>query len=936
MAHDSEQTGTSACCGGKAPSPDASAPAAPETSPTPEPVSAIDPVCGMQVPVSAGQPSSTFEGKTYVFCCEGCKTTFDADPARAIAHAPPPLVFPTPAPAAKTGACCGGHDHGDNAQAAPAQPATIKVKDPVCGMDVDPSPEAGKPSSTYQGQTFHFCCNGCKTKFEANPEQYLAPVIDPVCGMSVEPAKAKYAARHAGKTYFFCSSSCETKFKADPAVYTGEKAPPPPEAVPEGTIYTCPMDPEIRQVGPGICPICGMALEPELVTLDDGPNHELTDMTRRFWVGLALTVPVFVLAMGEHAFGLHLLPQQISSYVQFLFATPVVLWVGLPFFERAWLSLKTRNFNMFTLIGMGTGVAYAYSLVATFLPGLFPHAFHTHGGGVPVYFEAAAVITVLVALGQVLELRARDQTSGAIKALLSLAPKTALRIRADGADEEIALDLVAPGNTLRVRPGEKVPVDGVVTEGRAVVDESLVTGESMPVSKDVGERVIGGTVNSSGAFVMRADKVGRDTVLAQIVQMVAAAQRSRAPIQRLADQVSGWFVPAVVAAAAVAFAVWLVVGPEPSLTFALMAAVSVLIIACPCALGLATPMSIMVGVGRGAQLGVLVKNAEALERMEKVDVVVVDKTGTLTLGKPKVVAVQPLRGHEANDVLRLAASLERASEHPLATALIAEAKARDLALTEPAQVESPAGKGITGTVEGHNVVIGHAAFLGEHGIHTDHLTAAAERYQKDGATAVLVAVDGHAAGVIAVADPVKDTTDAALKRLTDDGVRVVMLTGDNRTTALAVAKRLGIDDVEAEVLPGQKAAVVERLRKEGHVVAMAGDGVNDAPALAVADVGIAMGTGTDIAMESAGITLLKGDLLGICHARALSKATMSNIRRNLVFAFIYNAAGVPIAAGILYPVIGLLLSPMVAAAAMALSSVSVITNALLLRAWRPE
>ncbi|MFG1431603.1 heavy metal translocating P-type ATPase [Xanthobacter sp. V2C-8] len=932
MAHTPEQTGASDCCGGKA------APAA----------TAIDPVCGMKVPATAGQPTSSFEGKAYFFCCEGCKTTFDADPARAIANAPAPLALPAAADAApKAGACCGGHDHakhdhaghdhaGHDHSAHAAAPASAKVKDPVCGMDVDPSPEAGKPSSTYGGKSFHFCCNGCKTKFDASPEQYLAPVIDPVCGMSVEPGSAKYAARHAGKTYFFCSSSCETKFKADPAVYTGEKAPPPPAEVPEGTIYTCPMDPEIRQVGPGICPICGMALEPELVTLDEGPNHELQDMTRRFWIGLALTLPVFVLEMGQHLLGLHLLPQQISNYIQFLLATPVVLWVGKPFFERAWLSLKTRNFNMFTLIGMGTGVAYAYSLVATFVPGLFPAEFHTHDGAVAVYFEAAAVITVLVALGQVLELRARDRTSGAIRSLLSLAPKTALLIRADGTDAEVALDLVAPGNLLRVRPGEKVPVDGVVTEGRAVVDESLVTGEAMPVSKEPGERVIGGTVNSSGAFVMRADKVGRDTVLSQIVQMVAAAQRSRAPIQRLADQVSGWFVPAVVAAAAVAFAVWLAVGPEPSLTFALMAAVSVLIIACPCALGLATPMSIMVGVGRGAQLGVLVKNAEALERMEKVDVVVVDKTGTLTEGKPKVVAVQPLRGFEPNDVLRLAASLERSSEHPLAAAIVAEAKARELALAEPSGVESPAGKGISGAIEGRTVVIGHAAFLGEHSVHTDHLTAAAERYQKEGATAVLVAVDGHAAGVIAVADPVKATTDAALKRLARDGVRVVMLTGDNRTTALAVAKRLGIEEVEAEVLPDHKAAVVERLRKEGHVVAMAGDGVNDAPALAVADVGIAMGTGTDIAMESAGITLLKGDLLGICHARSLSRATMANIRRNLLFAFVYNAAGVPIAAGILYPVIGLLLSPMVAAAAMALSSVSVITNALLLRAWRPE
>ncbi|MDI4666810.1 heavy metal translocating P-type ATPase [Xanthobacter autotrophicus] len=835
--------------------------------------------------------------------------------------------------------CCGGNAPPPlDLNAAPKALLPETVKDPVCGMDVKTDPEAAKPTSVYQGQTFFFCCNGCRTKFEAEPEKYLAPVKDPVCGMSVEPGRAKYSARHDKKPYFFCSSSCETKFKADPGRYVegGSSAPPPPEKVPEGTIYTCPMDPEIRQIGPGICPICGMALEPEIVTLDEGPNEELADMTRRFWIGLVLTLPIFVLEMGQHLLGLHLLPQQTSNYVQFALATPVVLWVGKPFFERGFLSLKTRHFNMFTLIALGTGVAYLYSLVGTFAPGLFPHDFHTHEGGVPVYFEAAAVITVLVALGQVLELRARERTSGAIKALLSLAPKTALRIKADGTDETIDLGLVAPGDLLRVRPGEKVPVDGIVAEGRAVLDESLVTGESLPVSREAGERVIGGTLNSSGAFTMRADKVGRDTLLSQIVQMVAQAQRSRAPIQRLADQVSGWFVPLVFAAACVAFVIWMAVGPEPRLTFALMAAVSVLIIACPCALGLATPMSVMVGVGRGAQLGVLVKNAEALERMEKVDVVVVDKTGTLTVGKPKVVAVDALGAIDEVELLRLAASLERASEHPLAAAMALEANGRKLQLSEPAGVESPAGKGITGTVDGRPVAVGHAAFMSEKGIATDHHTAAAEAYRREGATAVFVAVDGKAVGLVAIADPVKDTTEAALKSLTDDGVRVVMLTGDNRTTALAVAKRLGITEVEAEVLPDHKADVVQRLRAEGHVVAMAGDGVNDAPALAVADVGIAMGTGTDIAMESAGITLLKGDLSGIAHARGLSRATMANIRRNLLFAFLYNAAGVPIAAGVLYPSLGLLLSPMVAAAAMALSSVSVIANALLLRGWRPR
>ena len=908
MAHDPSAPGADhSCCGGTH---DAA------------PASATDPICGMTVDPANAKAKSSYKGKDFFFCCTGCKSKFDADPERYLATAaineaaaPPPAVLPD----------------------ASGLPAT--VKDPVCGMDVKTDPEAGKPSTAYNGGTYFFCCNGCKTKFEAEPEKYLAPVKDPVCGMMVSPGTAKYSARHEKKPYFFCSSSCETKFKADPVAYVGGSAPPPPAAVPEGTIYTCPMDPEIRQIGPGICPICGMALEPELVTLDEGPNEELVDMTRRFWIGLALTVPVFLLAMGEHLLGLHILPPQVSNYVQFALATPVVLWVGRPFFERGWLSVKTGNLNMFTLIAMGTGVAYLYSLAATFLPSLFPPELRGHSGAVPVYFEAAAVITVLVALGQVLELKARDQTSGAIKALLSLAPKSALRIRDDGTDEEIALDLVTPGNVLRVRPGEKVPVDGVITDGRALVDESLVTGESMPLSKDVGEKVIGGTVNTGSAFTMKADKVGRETLLAQIVQMVAQAQRSRAPIQRLADQVSGWFVPAVFAASVAAFIVWMLVGPEPRLTFALVAAVSVLIIACPCALGLATPMSIMVGVGRGAQFGVLVKNAEALERLEKVDVVVVDKTGTLTEGRPKVVAVKALGGTSEADLVRLAASLERTSEHPLAAAIVQEAKARGLTLSEPAQVESKAGKGITGLVDGRRLAIGQVAFLTEAHM-ADHaaaapLTAEADTFRKEGATTVLVALDGKAAGLIAIADPVKASTPAALKALADDGVRVVMLTGDNRTTAEAVARRLGITEVEAEVLPDHKAEVVQRLRKEGRVVAMAGDGVNDAPALAAADVGIAMGTGTDVAMESAGITLLKGDLSGIAHARSLSKATMANIRRNLLFAFLYNAAGVPIAAGVLYPVLGLLLSPMVAAAAMSLSSVSVISNALLLRRWTP-
>ncbi len=704
---------------------------------------------------------------------------------------------------------------------------------------------------------------------------------------------------------------------------------------PPGTIYTCPMHPEIRQVGPGNCPICGMALEPVVATADSGPNPELLDMTRRFWIGLALAIPVAALEMGGHLTNLHmLLGQTLSNWIQLVLATPVVLWAGWPFFVRGGHSLVSRNLNMFTLIAMGTGVAWLYSIVATTAPGIFPAAFRGPDGAVAVYFEAAAVITVLVLLGQVLELRAREQTSGAIRALLDLAPKTARKVRADGGDEEVPLDLVVVGDRLRVRPGDKVPVDGVLLDGRSSLDESMVTGESMPVSKEAGSKVIAGTLNQTGSFVMRADKVGRDTMLAQIVQMVAAAQRSRAPIQRLADQVSGWFVPAVIVAAVLAFIAWAAYGPEPRFAYGLVAAVTVLIIACPCALGLATPMSIMVGVGRGAQAGVLIKNAEALERMEKVDTLVVDKTGTLTEGRPKVVAVVAAAGLDENEVLRLAAGVERASEHPLARAIVEAAGARKLAVPQVTEFDSPTGKGVTGAVERRRVVLGNAKFLAESAISTAALAGEADRLRQDGATAIFLAVGGKAAGIIAIADPVKPTTITALRALTDEGVRVVMLTGDNRTTAAAVARRLGIVEVEAEVLPERKSAVVEKLRDEGRVVAMAGDGVNDAPALAAAEVGIAMGTGTDVAIESAGITLLKGDLTGIVRARRLSAATMRNIRQNLFFAFIYNAAGVPIAAGALYPTFGILLSPIIAAAAMALSSVSVVGNALRLRRMR--
>jgi len=762
---------------------------------------------------------------------------------------------------------------------------------------------------------------------------HATTVRDPVCGMTVDPATSPHRFDHRGETYHFCSAGCRTKFAADPQTYLDNTT--PKAAVPEGTIYTCPMHPQIRQVGPGSCPICGMALEPEVASLDAPPNPELADMTRRFRVGLVLALPAVVLEMGGHLVGGHgWIDQTLSNWIQLVFATPVVVWAGWPFFVRGWQSLLTRNLNMFTLIAMGTGVAYGYSLVGTVAPDIFPATFRGHGGAVSVYFEAAAVITVLVLLGQVLELRAREATSGAIKALLQLAPKTARLVDAAGTDHEVPIDSLKVGVTLRVRPGEKVPVDGVILEGRSSLDESLVTGESMPVTKEGGDKVIAATLNQSGGFVMRADKVGRDTLLAQIVQMVAQAQRSRAPIQRLADQVAGWFVPTVIVVALVAFGAWAWFGPEPKMAFGLVAAVSVLIIACPCALGLATPMSIMVGVGRGAQAGVLIKNAEALERMEKIDTLVVDKTGTLTEGKPKVVSIVAAAGFQESEILRLAASVERASEHPLADAIVRAARERNLELSKVDEFFSPTGKGATGKVDGKTVLLGNSNFVASLGIETRSLNEQGESLRGDGATVINIAVDGKLAGLFAIADPVKPSTPDALKALAAEGIKVIMLTGDNRTTANAVARKLGISDVEAEVLPNQKSAVVAKLRKAGRMVAMAGDGVNDAPALAAADVGIAMGTGTDVAMESAGITLLKGDLGGIVRARRLSQATMGNIRQNLFFAFIYNAAGIPIAAGILYPHFGILLSPIIAAAAMALSSVSVVGNALRLRVTR--
>ena len=812
--------------------------------------------------------------------------------------------------AAAARACCGGHEPGSASSGSETR----------CGSHSGPEHHHGG------GHGHH------------DPDQHrhgdaaaASTARDPVCGMSVDLGAGKPSFTHEGQTYHFCCERCRGRFAADPAAYLGGT--PPRVEAPADATYTCPMHPEIRQIGPGSCPICGMALEPDVVTLDTGPDPELVDMTRRFWIGLVLALPAVVLEMGGHLAGPHgLVEARLANWIELACATPVVFWAGWPFWVRGWQSLATRHLNMFTLIALGTGVAYGYSVVATLAPQLFPPAFRGHDGAVAVYFEAAAVITVLVLLGQVLELRARAATSGAIKALLSLAPTTARLVDATGADREVALDSVRAGDRLRVRPGDKVPVDGTLTEGRAVLDESLVTGEAMPVTKEQGARVIAGTINQTGGFVMRADKVGRDTLLSQIVQMVAQAQRSRAPIQRLADRVAGWFVPTVIAVAVLAFAAWALFGPEPRLGFGLVAAVSVLIIACPCALGLATPMSIMVGVGRGARAGVLIKDAEALERMERIDTLVVDKTGTLTQGKPDVVAVAARPGRRDDDILWLAASVERSSEHPLADAIVRAATARGLATARVENFEAPAGLGASGTVEGKAVRIGNAGYLSAAGIATAAGDADAERLRGDGATAIYVAVDGELAGLIAIADPIKPTTAEALRALAADGIRVIMLTGDNRTTAEAVARRLGIAEVEADVLPGQKSALVQRLKAQGRVVAMAGDGVNDAPALAAAEVGIAMGTGTDVAMESAGVTLLSGDLTGIVRARALSKATMANIRQNLFFAFVYNAAGIPIAAGVLYPVFGLLLSPIIAAAAMSLSSVSVVGNALRLRA----
>jgi Cu+-exporting ATPase len=841
--------------------------------------------------------------------------------------------------------------------------------DPVCGMPVDPA--TSKHQSTHDGRTFHFCCGGCKAKFDAAPSAHLggghggagdcctakpvpqvpaahehhghahhdhhdhAPartVKDPVCGMDVDPLTAKHRAEHDGHAYHFCSARCREKFVADPSAWLEDR--PAPPAAPPGTIYTCPMHPEIRQVGPGHCPICGMALEPMMPTLDADDGGELSSMTRRFWTLLALTVPVFALAMGPHLFGWHLPApwDGVAGWVEALLASFVVLWGGAPFFVRGWRSLKPWSPNMYTLIALGTGVAWLYSAVAFLLPGIFPDGFRDMHGRVAVYFESAAVIVTLVMLGDFLELRARRRTGAALKALLGLAPKTARRIAADGSESDVPLDDVHAGDVLRVRPGEKVPVDGVVLEGESHVDESMLTGEPMPVAKASGDLVTGATVNQDGALTMRAQKVGGETMLAQIVALVAQAQRSRAPLQRVADRVAAWFVPAVVVVALLAFVVWAIFGPEPRFTHALIAAVSVLIIACPCALGLATPISIMVASGRGAQHGVLFKDASAIEGMRDIDTLVVDKTGTLTMGKPALTELVILGGQSRERLLALAAALERPSEHPLARAIVAAADAEGVPMPAATDFRSLTGRGVSAEVDGSTVALGNAKLMAESRIAIgDDANARAEQLRGQGATVMFLAVDGALAALLAVADRIKPDTPAAIAALHAAGLRIVMLTGDNATTAQAVARTLGIDEVHADVSPADKAAVVNRLKAEGRRVAMAGDGINDAPALAAADIGIAMGSGTDVAMESAQVTLVKGELGAIVRARRLSQATVRNIHQNLFFAFIYNAVGVPLAAGVLYPWFGITLSPMIAALAMSLSSVSVVSNALRLR-----
>ncbi len=869
----------------------------------------IDPICGMVVDPARAAGRYDYKGKTYYFCAVSCLERFRADPDKALNKKPLNVIsMPTPRKSLPM-----------------MQPVQQGEIDPVCGMNVHPDRAAG--SFEYRGKTYYFCATRCLEKFRAEPEYYLTPpeqrtpklmpvsaggTVKYVCPMDPEVSESKPGACP------ICGMALEP---ADVTVASTR------------TEYTCPMHPEVVQADPGNCQICGMALEPRTVTVEES-NPELEDMTRRFWQSVALGSPILALMISEMLPGQPL--QQLVSgrtlvWFQFLLATPVVLWIGRPLFERAWFSIVNRHLNMFTLIGLGTGAAYLYSVAATLAPGWFPDSFRGHGGELAVYFEPAVAIIALVLLGQVLELRARSRTSSALKALLGLAPKTARVIRGDAQEEDIPLEQVQVGDRLRVRPGEKIPVDGLVLEGSSAVDESMVTGESIPVEKKPGQKVVGATVNGTGSFVMRAERVGRETLLAQIVRMVSEAQRTRAPIQRLADLVAAYFVPIVILVATVTFVMWALYGPEPSMAYALLNAVAVLIIACPCALGLATPMSIMVGTGRGATAGVLIRNAEALETLAKVDVLVVDKTGTLTEGKPRLMTVAPVPNFSETDLLRLTAGLEQNSEHPLAAAIVAGAREKGIVPAKAENFRSLTGKGVAGTVERHVVAVGTVPFLNELNVETAPLIAQAEPLRQEGQTVMFAAIDGKPAGLLGVADPVKSTTPEAIDLLHREGLRLVMLTGDNRMTAEAVARRLRIDEVQADVLPDQKASVIKRFQAEGHVVAMAGDGINDAPALAQAQVGIAMGTGTDVAMESAGVTLVKGDLRAIARARRLSRGTMKNIRQNLFFAFVYNTLGVPVAAGILYPFFGVLLSPMIASAAMTFSSVSVIANALRLR-----
>jgi len=888
-------------------------------------LTSVDPVCGMNVERASAKYLTKHNGEKFYFCSAGCQSKFEANPEQYGA---------TPAVEEKSsGGCCGGHDHASHdhsghSHAAPAAAASAAavVRDPICGMSVDPA--TATRSLKHDGQTYYFCSDGCKKKFGAAPADFLTST-DPVCGMDVTRAAAKHFTRHNGQGVYFCSAGCKTKFEADPEKYAD--GPPPQEEMPKGTMYTCPMDPEIVQEGPGTCPICGMALEPMGIPAgDEGPNPELVDFTRRFWVGLTLTLPLLFLSMAPYV-GYTGLVDAIGAttarWIELILGTPVILWVGWPFLVRGVNSVKTWNLNMFTLIALGVSAAWGFSILAVLAPQIFPEGFREADGTVGTYFEAGAVIVVLVLLGQIMELRARERTGSAIKALLDLAAKTARVIRPDGTEEEIPLEDVVVGDHIRIRPGDKVPVDGVVTEGRSSIDESMISGESIPVEKVAGDKITGATINGTGSLIMEAKRVGGDTMLSQIVEMVANAQRSRAPIQKFADMVAGKFVPAVVSVAITAFIVWAIWGPEPALAYALVSAVAVLIIACPCALGLATPMSIMTATGRGAQAGVLIKNAEALETFAKVDTLIVDKTGTLTEGKPKLAAVMPVKGQKEDEVLRLAASLERGSEHPLADAIVKGANERNIKLAKASDFEAITGKGVKGVVDGKQVALGNAKMLAELGLTSGDLKKDADARRDEGETVMFIVLEGKIAGLVAVADPVKQSTPAALKALHAEGFRIIMATGDNERTAKAVAARLGIDEIRADVMPADKARIVKELQE----VAMAGDGVNDAPALAQANVGIAMGTGADVAIESAGFTLVSGNLDGIVRARRLSRATMRNIKQNLFFALIYNAAGVPVAAGILYPFTGLLISPIFAAAAMSFSSVSVISNALRLR-----